>query len=104
MAKVIIFDYDGVANTRKGAETIDRWLAGGDIIHIVTARTRGMEEVYQYAESHGILRSRVHQVKLGEKYKLVQRLNAEKLVDNNPNELKLVRENTNALDWSPERL
>ena len=34
MAKVIIFDYDGVANTRKGAETIDRWLAGGDIIHI----------------------------------------------------------------------
>jgi len=104
MAKVIIFDYDGVANTRKGAETIDRWLAGGDIIHIVTARTRGMQEVYDFAERHGIVKSRVHQVKLGEKYKLVQRLNAEKLVDNNPNELKLVRENTNALAWSPERL
>ena len=104
MAKVIIFDYDGVANTRKGAETIDRWIAGGDIIHIVTARTRGMQEVYDFADLHGIVKSRVHQVKLGEKYKLVQRLNAEKLVDNNPEELELVRKNTNALAWSPERL
>ena len=39
MAKIIVFDFDGTANTRKGAETIDRWLAGGDIIHLVTART-----------------------------------------------------------------
>jgi hypothetical protein len=104
MAKVIIFDFDGTANTAKGAETIDRWLAGGDIIHIVTARTRGMQEVYDFAERHGIVKSRVHQVKLGEKWKLVNRLGAEKLVDNNPDELELVRKNTNALAWSPERL
>jgi hypothetical protein len=104
MAKVIIFDFDGTAKTRKGAETVDRWLAGGDIIHIVTARTRGMEEVYEWAESHGILKSRVHQVNRGEKWKLVQRLGAEKLIDNNPDELELVRKNTNALAWSPERL
>lgn len=104
MAKIIVFDFDGTANTRKGAETIDRWMAGGDIIHIVTARTRGMEEVYNWAAEHGILKSHVHQVNRGEKWMLVKRLGAEKLVDNNPDELELVRKNTNALAWSPDRL
>lgn len=104
MPKIIVFDYDGTANTAKGKETIDRWIAGGDIIHLVTARTRGMQEVYDFASSHGILKSHVHQVNRGEKWKLVKRLGAEKLIDNNPDELELVRKNTNALAWSPERL
>jgi hydroxymethylpyrimidine pyrophosphatase-like HAD family hydrolase len=91
MPKTVSFDYDGVLTTKKGADTLDEWLQLGDTIYIITARNPSqMESVYNFAKEHGILKSRVINVKLGEKW--------------HPRELDLVRKNTDALAWSLERL
>ena len=105
MAKIVSFDYDGVLTTKKGADTLDEWLQLGDTIYIITARNEGqMESVYDFAKEHGILKSRVIRVSRGSKWEAVKRLGIDKHVDNNENELELIRKNTNALAWSPARL
>jgi hypothetical protein len=63
-----------------------------------------MEPVYRFASEHGILRSHVIMVRRGQKWMAVKRLNIDKHVDNNEDELDLVRKNTNALAWSLARL
>ena len=104
MAKTVSFDYDGVLTTKKGRDTLDEWLQLGDKIYIITARNEGqMQSVYDFAQN-GILKSRVIRVSRGSKWEAVKRLGIDKHVDNNENELELIRKNTNALAWSPARL
>lgn len=105
MAKKVSFDYDGILTTKKGRDTLDEWLLLGDTIYIITARNEGqMQSVYDFAQEHGILKSRVIRVSRGSKWEAVKRLGIDKHVDNNPDELDLIRKNTNALAWSLERL
>lgn len=105
MPKTVSFDYDGILTTKKGADTLDEWLQLGDTIYIITARNEDqMGPVYAFASEHGILKSRVIRVSRGSKWEAVKRLGIDKHVDNNPDELDLVRKNTDALAWSLERL
>lgn len=105
MAKKVSFDYDGVLTTRKGADTLDEWMQSGDTVYILTARSdRMMGPVYAFAQEHGIPRSRVIQSTVGHKWEVVKRLGLDKHVDNNPNELKLIEEKTNARAWSVNQL
>ena len=105
MAKKVSFDYDGVLTTKKGADTLDEWVQSGDTVYILTARNdRMMGPVYQFAQEHGIPKSRVLQSTVGHKWEVVKRLGLDKHVDNNPNELKLIEQNTNARAWSVSML
>ena len=105
MAKTVSFDYDGVLTTKKGRDTLDEWLQLGDKIYIITARNEGhMQSVYDFAQEHGILKSRVIRVSRGSKWEAVKSLGIDKHVDNNPDELELIRKNTNAQAWSIARL
>jgi hypothetical protein len=63
-----------------------------------------MGPVYQFAQEHGIPRSRVIQSTVGHKWEAVKRLGLDKHVDNNPDELKLIEKNTNARAWSINQL
>ena len=105
IGKKVSFDYDGTLTTNKGAETFDRWKATGDEMFIITSRNdRMMGPVYQFAQDHGITRSHVIQSTVGHKWEIVKRLGIDKHVDNNPDELALIRKNTNALAWSINQL
>jgi uncharacterized HAD superfamily protein len=105
LGKKVSFDYDGVLTTSKGADTFDRWKATGDEMYIITARQeRLMGPVYAFASEHGITRSHVIRVPLGSKWEAVKRLGIDKHVDNNEDELDLIRKNTNALAWSINKL
>ena len=105
VGKKVSFDYDGVLTTDKGAETFDRWKATGDEMYIITARQeRLMGPVYDFAREHGILRSHVIRVSLGSKWEAVKRLSIDKHVDNNPDELELIKKNTSADAWNVSKL
>ena len=105
IGKKVSFDYDGVLTTTKGAETFDRWKATGDEMYILTARNdRMMGPVYQFAQEHGITRSHVIQSTVGHKWEAVKRLGIDKHVDNNPDELELIRKNTDAAAWNVSQL
>ena len=104
MAKKVSFDYDGTLTNPRVADVMDRWKAIGDEIFIITSRNdRMMGPVYAFALEHGITRSHVYQSTVGHKWEVVKRLGIDKAVDNNPNELKLIRENTSALAWTPSQ-
>lgn len=105
IGKKVSFDYDGVLTTTKGADTFDRWKATGDEMYIITARQeRLMGPVYDFAQEHGILRSHIIRTTVGSKWEVVKRLGIDKHVDNNQDELDLIRKNTTALAWSIDKL
>lgn len=105
MAKKVSFDYDGTLTTKAGADTLDRWIATGDTVYILTARQdRMMGPVYEFAREHGIPRSRVLQSTVGHKWEVVKRLGIDKHVDNNRDELKLIEDNTDASAWHTSKL
>lgn len=99
--KKVSFDYDGVLTIPKVADVFDRWKASGDIMYIVTARQdRMMGPVYQFAQEHGIPKSRVINTNGQDKWHTILRLGIDKHVDNNVHQQALIRNNTNAKTWS----
>lgn len=99
--KKVSFDYDGVLTIPKVADTFDRWKATGDTMYIITARQdRMMGPVYQFAQEHGIPRSRVINTNGQDKWHTIKRLGIDKHVDNNQHQLALIRANTSAATWS----
>jgi hypothetical protein len=77
-----------------------RYLAANDEIFIITARTQSNGgPVYAMAEKLGIKKENVYFTGGKHKYMLVNRLRIDKHIDNNEEELQLIRENTTAEAW-----
>jgi hypothetical protein len=98
--KRISFDYDDTLTTPKGQDMARRYLAAGDEIFIITARTQSNGgPVYEMATKLGIKKENVYFTAGKHKYMLVNRLRISKHIDNNAEELELIRENTEAEAW-----
>jgi hypothetical protein len=98
--KRISFDYDDTLTTAKGQDMARRYLAANDEIFIITARTQSNGgPVYAMAEKLGIKKENVYFTGGKHKYMLVNRLRIDKHIDNNEEELQLIRENTTAEAW-----
>lgn len=95
--KRISFDYDDTLTTAKGQDMARRYLAAGDEIFIITARTQSNGgPVYAMAQKLGIKKENVYFTAGKHKYMLVKRLRIDKHIDNNTEELQLIRDNTDA--------
>ena len=95
--KRISFDFDDTLTTAKGQDMARRYLAGGDEVFIITARTQSNGgPVYVMAQKLGIKKENVYFTGGKHKYMLVKRLRIDKHIDNNTEELQLIRDNTTA--------
>lgn len=98
--KRISFDFDDTLTTAKGQDMARRYLASGDEIFIITARTQSNGgPVYSMAEKLGIKKENVYFTGGKHKFMLVKRLRIDKHIDNNEEELQLIRDNTTAEAW-----
>jgi hypothetical protein len=98
--KRISFDFDDTLTTAKGQDMARRYLAANDEIFIITARTQSNGgPVYAMAEKLGIKKENVYFTGGKHKWMLVNRLRIDKHIDNNEEELQLIRENTTAEAW-----
>lgn len=98
--KRISFDFDDTLTTAKGQDMARRYLAANDEIFIITARTQSNGgPVYAMAEKLGIKKENVYFTGGKHKYMLVNRLRIDKHIDNNEEELQLIRENSTAEAW-----
>jgi hypothetical protein len=95
--KRISFDFDDTLTTAKGQDMARRFLASNDEIFIITARTQSNGgPVYEMAQKLGIKKENVYFTAGKHKYILVNRLRIDKHIDNNTEELQLIRENSEA--------
>lgn len=98
--KRISFDFDDTLTTAKGQDMARRYLAANDEIFIITARTQSNGgPVYSMAEKLGIKKENVYFTGGKHKWMLVKRLRIDKHIDNNEEELQLIRDNTTAEAW-----
>lgn len=95
--KRISFDFDDTLTTAKGQDMARRFLAANDEIFIITARTQSNGgPVYEMAHKLGIKKENVYFTAGKHKYILVNKLRIDKHIDNNTEELQLIRENSQA--------
>jgi hypothetical protein len=95
--KRISFDFDDTLTTAKGQDMARRFLAANDEIFIITARTQSNGgPVYEMAQKLGIKKENVYFTAGKHKYILVNKLRIDKHIDNNTEELQLIRENSQA--------
>ena len=97
-AKVrVSFDYDDTLTTPKGQQMASRYIAAGDNVFIITARqqTNGAP-VYEMAKRLGIPRENVYFTGGRDKWQTVKRLRIDKHIDNNAEQIELIKENTEA--------
>jgi hypothetical protein len=95
--KRISFDFDDTLTTAKGQDMARRFLAANDEIFIITARTQSNGgPVYEIAQKLGIKKENVYFTAGKHKYILVNKLRIDKHIDNNTEELQLIRENSEA--------
>lgn len=95
--KRISFDFDDTLTTAKGQDMARRFLAANDEIFIITARTQSNGgPVYEIAQKLGIKKENVYFTAGKHKYILVNKLRIDKHIDNNTEELQLIRENSQA--------
>ena len=98
--KRISFDFDDTLTTAKGQDMARRFLAANDEIFIITARTQSNGgPVYAMADKLRIKKENVYFTGGKHKYMLVNKLRIDKHIDNNEEELQLIRENTTAEAW-----
>lgn len=98
--KRISFDFDDTLTTAKGQDMARRYLAANDEIFIITARTQSNGgPVYAMAEKLGIKKENVYFTGGKHKWMTVKKLRIDKHIDNNEEELQLIRENTTAEAW-----
>ena len=87
-------DYDDTANTPKGKELLQKLIDDGNDVHIITRRQQSASKpVYDLAKEFGILRSNVHFTNGKLKWEMIKKLGIAKHIDNNPDELKAIKEN-----------
>lgn len=94
--KRISFDYDGVASTEAGKKAIKDRIAGGDIVYIISARSKKSEIVGAY---NGIVPAqRIYAVGSNEaKIKTVTSMRMVVHYDNNQDIINTINKDTNTL-------
>ncbi|CAB4154182.1 Phage-like element PBSX protein, XkdF [uncultured Caudovirales phage] len=98
--KRISFDFDDTLTTTKGQEMVKRFLNAGDEIFIITARQQSNgSSVFEMAKKLGIKAENVHFTGGKDKWMTVKRLRIDKHIDNNEEQLQLIRDNTTAEAW-----
>lgn len=93
----VSFDFDGVLTTDRGKRMLVAAQKRGDTVYIVTARPLAWKKkVMDFAKAYGIPVTRVIFTSVGHKWEVIDQRNIDKHIDNNPDELELIRENTDA--------
>lgn len=93
----VSFDFDGTLTNQQGKDLLASHIAKGDEVYIITRRRKSFNEpVYDLAKEYNIPRNHVIFTNGEMKWKEILRLNIELHYDNNPDELKLIDENTEA--------
>lgn len=93
----ISFDFDDTIEYPNIQSIAKRYMNDGYDVYIITRRQESdSEEVYAVADEIGIPRRRVYFTNGAMKWETVKRLNIGKHYDNNEDELRLIRENTDA--------
>lgn len=94
----VSFDYDGTISKPKWQEKAMSLKESGKTVYIVTRRQDSdSEPVYAVADKIGIPHSRVYFTNGKMKWETIKRLGIGTHYDNNPDEIKLIRENTDAI-------
>jgi hypothetical protein len=90
----VSIDFDDTLSTDRGKEMAKKLIEQGYDLHIVTRRQQtASEEVYKVAEEIGIPRDKVHFTNGKLKWELLKRLGIKIHIDNNPDEIKAIKEN-----------
>lgn len=93
----VSFDFDGVLTTRAGKEMLTKKVAFGDDVYIITARKKSDSAVvYDFAKRYQIPVTRVIFTTIGKKWQIIKEKGIQLHFDDNPDELRLILENTNA--------
>mgnify|MGYP003332126641 FL=1 len=93
----VSFDFDGVLTTYKGKRMLVAAQRRGDIVFIVTSRPLAWKkQVYAFAKAYDIPVTRVIFTSYLHKWEIINKKSIDKHFDNNPDELELIRENTDA--------
>ena len=93
----ISFDFDDTLTTPQGLDLLASHIAKGDEVFIITRRRKSFNEpIYELAKKYNIPKSKVIFTNGEMKWKTILELGIELHYDNNPDELKLIQENTNA--------
>ena len=91
----ISFDFDGTISTSKGQEMAKKFIDEDFTVYIVTARNASESEaVYAVADKIGIPHSRIYFTGGKDKWPTIKRLNIGIHYDNNPEQVKLINQNT----------
>lgn len=94
----ISFDYDGVLDTTKGKELAAEYILKGMPVYIITARKLFYSgEVYAVAKKLGIPLNRIYFTGGRDKWHTIKRLKITKHYDNNPKQIDMIIENTDAM-------
>jgi hypothetical protein len=92
--KKVSIDYDDTLSTDRGKELAKRLIKEGDDVAIVTRRhTDQLESVYKVADELGIPHDKVHATNGKLKWETIKRLGIQKHIDNNPDEIKAIKDN-----------
>ncbi|NBW11187.1 MAG: hypothetical protein EBR82_24465 [Caulobacteraceae bacterium] len=93
----ISFDFDGTLDTQKGRELAKKYILEGIPVYIITARNlRASAEVYDTARKLGIPRNQIYFTGGRDKWHTVKRLKITRHYDNNPKQIDLINQNTDA--------
>jgi len=94
----ISFDVDGVLTTPQGMALARRKITEGNRVYIITARNESTmgARVYEIAKELGIPRLRVYFTNGEDKWKTIRRLGIEVHYDNNEEQVKKIKENTDS--------
>lgn len=93
----VSFDYDGTLTTKAGKEMLVNKLAMGDDVFIITARNRSQgQSVLEFAKLYKIPATRVIFTTVGKKWEIIKEKGIQLHFDNNPDELELIEELTDA--------
>ena len=94
----ISIDYDDTLSTDKGKELAKRLLSEGMNLYIVTRRQEtDLGPVLKVADELGISKDKVYATNGKLKWETIKRLGITKHYDNNPDEIKAISENTDAV-------
>ncbi|NDD54016.1 hypothetical protein EBZ39_09085, partial [bacterium] len=93
----VSFDFDDTLEYPSVQQTAKRLMNEGYTVYVITRRQESAnEEVYAVTDELGIRRRRVYFTNGAMKWETVKRLNIGRHYDNNEDELKLIRENTDS--------
>ena len=93
--EIVSIDFDDTLSTEKGQRMASDILDQGGDLHIVTRRSSDeSDDVYKIAEELGIPKNKIHFTDGEMKWKTLKKLGVIKHIDNNPEEIKLIEENT----------